>query len=422
MTKFFLLVTFSLMVITAYTQDIKEIRNLTLMGQNQKAREAVDKFLAIPKNAQKGEGWYYKGYTYNMASKDSTKTLAESAALKSTAFEALKKYRELEPKAELLAEQNNSALYDLYVGFYSEIGVKAYLAKDQAAAFENFRKGLEIHDYIFANNLIGNNGFKFSALDTTLILYTAIAASEAKKLDEAAVYYKKITDAEISDPQYIDAYQVLADRYKVAKDKAAFADIIAKGKKLYPANNEYWTAMEIEEATEGVGKPEIFTKYEELMVKNPGNYTLPYNYGVELYRYIYSDETKNVNTTEFKNKLPEVLKKAIAIKSTSEANFLLANFLYNNSIDMGEEARKLKAAKPDEIKKKKEQQALAEAAMYQAIPYAEAVVALYPGIAKPKSSDKINYKQSLVILKNIYEVKKDVAKVASYDKMIKEAQ
>ena len=97
MTKFFFLVVFSLMVGTTFAQDIKEIKNLTLLGQTQKAREAVDKFLAVPKNAQKAEGWYYKGYNYNMASKDSTKSLAESAELKATAFEALKQFRNTFP-------------------------------------------------------------------------------------------------------------------------------------------------------------------------------------------------------------------------------------------------------------------------------------------------------------------------------------
>lgn len=422
MTKFFFLVAFSLIISATYAQDIKEIRNLTLLGQNQKAKEMLDKYLAVPKNAAKAEGWYYKGYINNQLSKDSTKSITERSEIKATAFDALKKYREMDPKAQLLADDNNSALYDLYVGYYSDLGVKAYLAKDPANAFENFKKGLEVHDYIASNNLIGNNGFKFSALDTMLTLYTAIAANEAKKIDESTVFYQKIVDAAIADPQFIDAYQVLADRYKTAKNKAAFADIIAKGKKLFPSNNEYWTAIEIEEATDGVGKPEVFGKYDELMVKNPGNYTLPYNYAVELYRYIYSDDVKNVNTTEYKNKLPEVLKQAIAIKPTSEANFLLANFLYNNSIDISEEARKMKGVKPEDIKKKKEQTALADAAMMQAIPYAEQVVSLFAGIAKPKTSEKINYKQSLVILKNIYETKKDAAKVASYDKLIKEVE
>jgi len=413
---------FSLIISATHAQDIKEIRNFTLLGQIQKAKDLVDKYLTVPKNAAKSEGWYYKGFIYNQLSKDSTKSLTESAALKDTAFLALKKYREMDPKAELLAEQNNSPLFDLYVGYYSELGVKSYVAKDPASAFVDFRKALEVHDYIETNNLLGNNGFKFSALDTMLTLYTAIAANEAKKIEESTIFYKKITDAEIADQTYIDAYQVLADRYKTNKDKAAFADIIAKGKKLFPANNEYWTAIEIEEATDGVGKPEIFTKYEELMVKNPGNYTLPYNYAVELYRYIYSDETKNVNTNEYKTKLPEILKQAIAIKKTGEANFLLANFLYNNSIDIYEEARKMKAVKPDELKKKKELQGQSDAAMSQAIPYAEAVVTEFAGIAKPKGSEKTHYKQSLVILKNIYETKKDDAKVAAYDKLIKETE
>ncbi|MBC7689087.1 MAG: hypothetical protein H7211_13015, partial [Aquabacterium sp.] len=228
--------------------------------------------------------------------------------------------------------------------------------------------------------------------------------------------------AGISDPQYLDAYQVLADRYKTTKNKAAFADIISKGRKLFPTNSEYWMALEIEEATDGMTAPGIFPRYEELMAKNPSNYTLPYNYSVEMYRYIYSDSAKNVNTNEYKTKLPDVLKKAIAIKSTSEANFLLANFLYNNSIDISEDARKMKGVKPADIKIKKELQAQSDMALSQAIPYAEAVLSLYPGITKPKSSDKINYKQSLVILKNIYENKKDTAKAATYDKLIKSAE
>ena len=60
--------------------------------------------------------------------------------------------------------------------------------------------------------------------------------------------------------------------------------------------------------------------------------------------------------------------------------------------------------------------------MNESIPYAEAVETLFATLTKPKTSEKINYKQSLVILKNIYEVKKDAAKMAAYDKKIKEAE
>ena len=157
------------------------------------------------------------------------------------------------------------------------------------------------------------------------------------------------------------------------------------------------------------------------MAKHPDNYILPYNYAVELYRFIYADSMKNANTNVYKEKLPQILKKAIAIKSTGEANFLMANFLYNNSIDVSEDARKLRGPKPADLKKKKELNDLSAAQMSDAIPYAEKVISLFADLQKPKGSEKINFKQSLVILKNIYESKKDAAKVAIYDKKIKDA-
>ena len=128
---------------------------------------------------------------------------------------------------------------------------------------------------------------------------------------------------------------------------------------------------------------------------------------------------QKVNTTDYKNKLPEIMKKAIAIKSTIEANFLLANFYYNNAIDISEDARNIKGIKPEDLKKKKDINAQSDIAMTQAIPFAEATISIYGTIAKPKSSDKVNCKQSLSILKSIYETKKDAEKVALYDAKVK---
>ncbi len=422
MKKLYLFVVIAMFGNIVLAQDINDVKNLAVLGQNEKAKEAVDKFLLVEKNAKKAEGWFYKGYIYNQLSKDATKKPEEASDLKQIAFDALKKYREMDSNADLLKDQNNAPLFDIYVGYSSDLGVTAYTNKNVAAAFEGFKKGLEVHDYIVANNLTGANGFKFSALDTTLTLYAGITSGELKNTDVSASYYKKLTDANVGDPQYIDAYQVLADYYKTKKDHVAFADILAKGRKFYPTNEEYWMALEIEEAIDGVGKPEVFKKYEDLMSRHPANYTLPYNYSVELYHYIYSDKAKAGAVAEYKAKLVEVANKAIVIKSTVDINFLLANFLYNNSIDVSEEARKLKGPKPDDLKKKKELEAKATATMNESIPYAEAVETLFATLTKPKTSEKINYKQSLVILKNIYEVKKDAAKMAAYDKKIKEAE
>ncbi len=415
----------ALLVFTAnfvMAQDLDEIKKYALLGQNQKAKESVDKYMAVEKNAKKAEGWFYKGTIYNQASKDTTRQHEESAALKAQAFDFLKKYRELDAKAELLTEQNNGPLFDIYVGYASELGIKAYSAKDIAAAHADFKKGLEVHDYIFANNITGNNGFKFEALDTILVLYTAITAGELKKPDDAAIYYKKLADANVTGDQYIDTYQVLADYYKTKKDNAAFSDILTKGRKFYPKNEEYWMAIETEQAIDGVAKPALFGKYEELLSKHPQSYSLPYNYAVELYHYIYSDEMKNANTDEYKAKLQEAGKKALTNKQTVEANFLMTNFLYNNSIDIADDARKIKGPKPDDIKKKKALEAESTKVMNESILYAEALITVFEALPKPKGSEKVNYKQSLVILKNVYEVKKDAAKVAALEKKISVAE
>ena len=422
MKKFSIFTAIVLFVNIAFCQSLDDIKKYVLLRQVKPAKEAVDKYLAIEKNALKADGWYYKGFAYDLTSKDSGLSIADGSALKTEAFNALKKYFQLDPKAPLSIEEKNSLLFDLYVGFSSELGVKAYTQKNYDVAHENFKKAVEVHDFIYSKNLTGSNNYKFSALDTTLTLYTAISANDAKKKDEAAMFYKKLADANIADTHYVDVYQFLADYYKTKKDSANFVTIIEKGKKLYPKNIDYWTALEIEEATEGIGKPQIFDKYDALLARYPDNYVLPFNYGVELYRYIYSDEMKAANTNMYKEKLPVILKKAIAIKSTPEANFLMANFLYNNSIDVNEDARKIKGPKPADLKKKKDMEAAATASMNEAIPYAEKVVSSFADIQKPKGSEKVNYKQSLVILKNIYDVKKDAAKSAMYDAKAKAIQ
>jgi hypothetical protein len=406
----------------AFAQSLDDVKKYVLLRQTKPAKEAVDKYLAVEKNALKPDGWYYKGYAYDLTSKDSAMSITEASAMKTEAFNAIQKYFQLDPKAQLSKDENNSILFDLYAGFSSDLGVKAYTQKNFDVAFDNFKKAVEVHDFIYSKGLEGANKYKFNGIDTMLILYTAIAANDAKKKDDAAIYYKKLVDANIADTQYVDAYQYLADYYKNKKDQAAFTDIIEKGKKSYPKNADYWTALEIEQATDGVEKPQIFDKYDALMAKYPDNYVLPFNYSVELYRYIYSDEMKTANTTPFKEKLPEILKKAIAVKSTQEANFLMANFLYNNSIDLSEDARKIKGPKPADLKTKKDMEANATKQMNDAIPYAEKVVSLYAENPKPKAGEKVNYKQALSILKNIYDVKKDAVKSAAYDKKIKEAQ
>ena len=411
----------------AMAQDLDEVRKLAFLSQSAadhgaKAKETVDKYLAVEKNAKKPEGWYYKAYILDMISKDSTKTFEENSAAKSESFGLIKKYRELDPKAPLLTEDNNAVVYDLYLGFGSEIAIKAYQAKNLNTSFDNFKKALEVQEYSVKNNLVFNNNYKFPELDTLFTQYAGIVGAEAKRTDEAAPFHKKIVDAGLGGDTYADSYNFLVDHYRTKKDQAAFDDIIGKAKKLYPKNDKYWTAVEIEMATDGIAKPAVFQKYDELAAKNPTSYDLSYRYAAELFNYLNSDESKGINTTEYKAKLIDRLRKTIAVESTFEANFLAAVVLYNNSFDIADEANKIKGVKPEDQKKKKALLAEAQQALTDVIPFGENGVQAFSSLSKKSMTEKGNYKKLVTIMKNIFDEKKNTAKVAEYSKLLKEAE
>jgi len=421
--KKFLVAAIALLLTSALqAQDLDEIRNLAILGQYAKAKEMVDKYLSSEKNANKPDGWFYKGYIINQLSKDTTRAIEESSAMKMEAFEIYKKYKMMAPKAELMEEQSNSTYFDVYAGLASDLAIRAYNAKNIVGAHDNFKKGLEVHDYIYANNIAGSGGFKFAALDTILTLYTGITANELKKPEVAAVYFQKLVDANVAGKDFLEVYQNLAEIYRNQKNQSAFEATLAKGRQLYPDQDEYWMALEIETALNGLEKQATFPKYEELITKYPNNYAIAYNYSVELYNYLNSDDSKTADRPALKAKLETVLKKAIAINSTFDANFIMANYLYNSSFDLSDEARKIRGTKPDDLKKKKAMEADATRIMNDAGGYAETAHTLFPSLKKPKTTDKIHHKQIVTILRNVAENKKDAAKMAEYDRLLKEME
>ena len=79
----------------------KEIRFNIELKQFDKAKDALDKYIADPKNATNTIALYYKAYVYSALARDTKKTTAESKTLNDEAFATLKKYTELDTKASL---------------------------------------------------------------------------------------------------------------------------------------------------------------------------------------------------------------------------------------------------------------------------------------------------------------------------------
>ena len=101
----------------AYSQTVDDIKDLIQKQQWDKAKTTVDAFLLKDKNATKWEGWWYKGYIYNELSKsDQFKNLVPDGRME--AFNAFKKYYELDPKAILATLEQHVRLFDIYSGYF----------------------------------------------------------------------------------------------------------------------------------------------------------------------------------------------------------------------------------------------------------------------------------------------------------------
>jgi len=400
------------------SQSLESIKVLIDIKQNDKAKESLDKFLAEPKNANNATAWYYKAFVYSSIARDAKKTVAESKSLNDEAFAALKKYAELDGKATLTNQETNSTLYNLYYAYY-ELGVKTYNEKNFAESFNLFKSTLDVHDYGYGKKLEGPGGLKFAAHDTDVVWNLAVLANELKRKDDAMVYFQKVVDAGLSEDRYATAYDELILKYKKEKNAEQFNKYLALAKKYYPADMPYWESKEIDFSLGDLENEALLAKYEELTKALPNNYGVHYNYAVELDKFLSSSAVNGkdaATVTAYKQRMEEMFKKAVTIKSTIEGNLQLANLYYSRTFDMQEQAARIKGTKPTEVKLKADLTAASKATLAQCIPYAEEAVRLLGELKEYKFADKTNYKLGVEILANAYKSAGNAAKVAEMEK------
>lgn len=401
---------------SGFSQSLEEINDLMGKGDFRKAKEGIDKFMSSAKNAAASDGWYFKGRVYNSFSKDSSLSMEDALKYKIEAFNDFKKVQGMDKLDIRLKVENYLSYFDLYNGFF-DMGAKAFNAHKFEGAFNGFTNALVVEDYV-RDKGYEVNGFKFPVLDTSLVLNTAIAARQAKNTEGAVKYYKMLSDANLNKENNMDIYLYLADYYYNKKDDAGFDGIASKGKNFYPAepfwDRSYYESVEIENSVKGLSKADLIKKYDEMLAKYPNNFMAAFNYSVELYKYVYAEDTKPNEVPAAKTKFEEVLKKAITLKSTPEDNFLMANYLYNNSFDASDESKKVKGTAPADIKKRNDLLAASRKSMEDCIPYASSAADFYGKMHKLKAVEKANYKQCYDMLAEIYRVKGDTKKSADY--------
>ena len=401
MKKIFMFLALTGCVTISFAQSLGDIDKLLVLQKNKEAKVAIDKLSADPASASKPDVWFYKGKIYNINSMDAATSNPDQFALKSASFDAFKQYQVLDNKDVRMKIEEYKPYLQLYLSLY-DLGAAQFNA-------------LEVKNYITSKNYVYTE-LTIPALDTSLVLNTAIAAGQAKNMDAAMKYYKQITDANVGGANYQQIYEILADSYLKSKDEPSFNVIIAKARKLYPAN-DIWDDLELRLVSSEGDKAPLYAKYETLMALKPNNFGLAYNYSVEYYNSIYGKDEKPKDIPAAQAKLTELLSKAIANDNGIEATVLMTNHLYNIAADLSGAATMIKGAKPDDVKKKADLKAKANKAMDEVIVHANKVLAFYSGKKELKGIEKANQKITSGYLVDIYELKGDTKKSAEYAKM-----
>ena len=402
---------------TAMAQSIDDIR--TAAGKNQwdKAKEGIDKYLTNEKNAKKGEGWFLKAQIYNgIARAENAATLYNGDA-RVEAFNAYKKYLEVDPKGIEGTMNQHSPLFDIAFG-YQEKATNAFNSKKFDEALENFRNAEPVQEYIVKKQFTYGN-FAFAAFDTQLYLNIAASAINAKKEDVAVAYYQRVIDQKIKGESYDEIYRYVVDYYDKKGDKANTDKYLAIAKQVYP-DDPFW--CEVGLAAVENDKPKLFAKFEEKVTSGCANYGILYNYAVELYNYTYVAENGKLpdDRANTQKKLEEVLKKALEIKPEgTEANMLMARHHLAIVNELGDSYDAIKGTKPEDVKKKNDINTQIGKKFDDVFPYIDKLYTYYSTKTDLKQSEKVQLKIVTQMMLNYWESKKNKEKIKEFQDKLK---
>ena len=277
------------------------------------AKESIDKAATNDKTAQLPQTYALKAAIYGSMANDTTQQSRDN--LITAAQEALKKAEDADTKGE-----NKKLIDDTKISlanYQLTTGVKQYQSGKYDLAYTSFDKYRQ-----------------YFPEDTNAILYTGLAAANAKNNDAAISNYKKLITTKYS--KTLGIYSDLSTLYLQKKDTASAIKIMEEATKKYPKNAEL-AKREIELNIQAGNKKEVTQKIETAIANDPKNKSLYYYAGL------------TYSSSKDYDKAAEYYKKALDIDPNYfEANLNLGYVIMSPAIDVFNAANKLPAAKQKE--------------------------------------------------------------------------
>ncbi len=369
------------------------------------AKKEIDAVMSLQKYQQNPEAFYAKAKIYNAIAWDPALS-GQFADARMTAFQALKKYTEIDDKM-LIALQDDSykPINEIYRGFY-QTAANRFNSQQYKEALEEFTNAISVSTFMTQKGWIN------LPLDTNSVLFAGVAAEKLQRLNDAANYYSMLIDHRINKEGFAEIYKWVANYYYSNKNTAKASHYILLGKEVYPSD-PFWTTLEFDVLKENGNKEELFAFYEKVIDAEPANYLYRYNYAVELYQYGHKPDPtdrpvgSDVFIRQAEKQLAEVIR---LLPSFPKAHFFEGQIIYNTGIDL---LKKSRHTMPGDEKNDLEENAAQK--FSDAIPYFLAVEELLGSVAKPDPGELANLKEAYRLLIIIYDQLSQKDKSQEYD-------
>ncbi len=414
MKKVLLTTLMAIAAVALFAQKLDKAKDYLTKNKLAEAKTEIDGVLADPKNQKTPEAWYTKGKIYSAIAGDAALG-AQTPDAGTQAFEAIKKYIDMDEKHVAITMDNYKPITDMYQGYFKK-GAALFQGNQYPEAFATFKNCLEISDYMTSK------GWANVKLDTTVVLYTGISAEKAGKRDEAATYYGRLADAKVNGENMGEIYKWLTDYYAKKNDNTNAMKYLNYGAELYP-KDAFWAEYEMQMIRDSGDKKALFANYEKILAKDPSDYLTLYNYSVELYQTAYDTAVSKrpPNSEELIAKVETNMKKVTELKPDfANAYLVLGQISFNKGVDITAESKKIRPVggvklKPDELKKKDDLRNAANKKFDEAAPYFQKIDEILGSKGKLKMDDKKTLKDAYDLLITIYDTKNDKDKVKIWE-------
>lgn len=385
----------ALMVSGAFAQKLDETKNLIILQNYKKAKEALDKAMTHAKFKPSAEAYLMKATIAAFSMGDSANA-SQADALKAEAIEAFAKYQEMEADPKLLTE--TGSMYTntpilLYSSFFNE-GIASYNKKKWPEAFEKFKTAVVFSDFL-AKYKIAN-----ITLDTNAILLAGASAQAADKMEEATSYFTRLADAKVGGKDNEFLYQFLSQHYLGKADMDNFNKYKGLGHELYP-NSEYFTYEDIDFILNLEEGPTKAALIEKKLAADPNNYKVQAAVGETYFALLNPKDPETTplptNFDEIEKKMETAFSKATELKPESGLPMSnLANHFMNKSIRINKELDSMVS-----VIRKKNQEAMAKAPKPK--PGAKPIVYTLPEDAATRDAIQVKYMDAITSAGNYFE-------------------